>query len=84
MDKILNRISNLILLVTIAASYLMWVVGIGTKTTSFIYVNSVYLLAAAIMLVLLLKVKELTKSDWVYSFSGWHFHLLLADLFIET
>lgn len=65
MDKILNRISNLILLVTIAASYLMWVVGIGTKTTSFIYVNSVYLLAAAIMLVLLLKVKELTKSDWV-------------------
>ncbi|MBO0467781.1 EpaQ family protein [Enterococcus plantarum] len=65
MDKILNRVSNLVLLVTIAASYLMWVVGIGTKTTSFIYENSVYLLAAAIVFVLLLKVKELTKNDWI-------------------
>ncbi|MGX7202438.1 hypothetical protein BCR22_07605 [Enterococcus plantarum] len=68
MDKILNRVSNLVLLVTIAASYLMWVVGIGTKTTSFIYENSVYLLAAAIVFVLLLKVKELTKNDWILIF----------------
>ncbi|WP_086313940.1 hypothetical protein A5821_001490 [Enterococcus sp. 7F3_DIV0205] len=68
MDKILNRVSNLILLVTIAASYLMWVVGIGTKTTSFIYDNSVYLLVAAIALVLLLKVRELTKADWILIF----------------
>ncbi|MBO0473557.1 hypothetical protein IGL98_002642 [Enterococcus sp. DIV0840] len=65
MDKILNRVSNLVLLVTVAASYLMWVVGIGTKTTSFIYENSVYLLAVAIALVLLLKVKELSKNDWI-------------------
>lgn len=65
MDKILNRVSNLVLLVTVVASYLMWVVGIGTKTTSFIYENSVYLLAVAIALVLLLKVKELSKNDWI-------------------
>lgn len=68
MDKILNRVSNLVLLVTIAASYLMWVVGIGTKTTSFIYENSVYLLAVAMGLVLLMKVKELTKNDWILIF----------------
>lgn len=68
MEKLLNRISNLILLITIAGSYLMWVVGIGTKTTSFIYENSVYLLVAAIALILLLKMKELTKSDWILIF----------------
>lgn len=65
MAKGLNKASNLVLLATIAASYLMWVVGIGTKTTSFIYDNSVYLLVAAITFVLLVKSKELTKSDWV-------------------
>ncbi|MFD2306504.1 EpaQ family protein [Enterococcus termitis] len=64
MDKVLNRISNLILLVTIAASYVMWVVGIGTPITGWIYANSVYLLAAAIALVLLLRIKKLTKADW--------------------
>jgi hypothetical protein len=65
MDKILNKISNLVLLLTIAASYLMWVVGIGTKATGFIYQNSVYLLAAAIAVVLLLRIKELKKTDWL-------------------
>ncbi|MCA5013086.1 MULTISPECIES: EpaQ family protein [unclassified Enterococcus] len=65
MDKILNRISNLILLVTIAGSYLMWVVGISTPTTGWIYANSVYLLSAAIALVLLLRIKSLTKADWI-------------------
>jgi hypothetical protein len=65
MDKILNKISNLVLLLTIAASYLMWVAGIGTKATGFIYQNSVYLLAAAIAVVLVLRIKELKKADWL-------------------
>ncbi|MEI5994933.1 EpaQ family protein [Candidatus Enterococcus mansonii] len=64
MEKVLNRISSLLLLLTIAGSYLMWIVGIDTKVTAFIYTNSLYFLIIVIGLVLLLNVNRLEKSDW--------------------
>lgn len=65
MDKRLNRVSNMILLATIAGSYLMWVVGIDTTLTSFMYSNSLYLLIVAIGLILFLNIKKMEKNDWV-------------------
>lgn len=65
MDKRLNRVSNMVLLATIAGSYLMWVVGIDTKVTSFMYSNSIYFLLVAIGMVLVFNVKKLQKSDWI-------------------
>lgn len=66
MDKVLNRISNIILISTIAGSYLMWVVGIETKITSFIYANFAYFLILAIGIILLFKLKYLEKSDLIW------------------
>lgn len=65
MEKLLNRASSLLLLLTIAGSYLMWIIGIDTKATSFIYSNSMYFLLAVIGIVLLLNLKRLEKSDWL-------------------
>lgn len=64
MDKRLNRVSNTILLAMIAGSYLMWVVGIDTKITSFMYSNSMYFLLVVIGMVLCLNAKKMQKSDW--------------------
>ena len=65
MEKIFNRISSIVLLAIIAGSYIMWIVGIDTKITSFLYVNSMYFLLIAIAIVLLLNIKTFSKSDWV-------------------
>lgn len=65
MEKISNRISSIVLLAIIASSYIMWIVGIDTKVTSFLYMNSMYGLLIAIAIVLILKIRTFDKSDWI-------------------
>lgn len=65
MEKIANRISLIVLLAIIASSYIMWIIGIDTQGTSFLYANSMYFLLIAITIVLFLKRKTFDKSDWV-------------------
>lgn len=83
MDKISKRASSLLLILTIASSYLMWIVGIDTKITAFIYSNSMYFLLAIIGLVLMLNLQRMEKGDWgiiLFAISIFVFYTLTSSI----
>lgn len=64
MEKVLNKVSNVILIATIASSYLLWTVGLNTETMMNFYQHYEYTLFIALILILLLHLKKLDKVDF--------------------
>ncbi|MEI5991353.1 hypothetical protein A5881_002888 [Enterococcus termitis] len=65
MEKLLSKISNLILIATIASSYLLWTAGLNTATMMNFYSHYEYSLLISLMVILLLNIKKLDKIDFL-------------------
>lgn len=63
MGNVVNRLSNLILLVLIAGSYWLWATGLNNPYTVFVYENSAYICLFTAIFLLTLRFKQLTKVD---------------------
>lgn len=64
MAKMIDRVICTLLLVAIAASYLMWIVGIDQPFTAYLYGHAGYLMIGLTAIALLLKVRSFTALDW--------------------
>ncbi|AIM24809.1 putative membrane protein [Melissococcus plutonius] len=83
MEKITNRIGRLLLLMSIASSYVMWVFGISTKVTSFMYAQSMHLLLGVLVIILILNVSQLKVEDWLMiglAVGTWELYTLTSEM----
>ncbi len=63
MGKTVNKATNILVILPIISSFVLWIVGIDTPITQFLYVNFLYFLLGIILLFLILKLKELDRTD---------------------
>ncbi|MGL4697045.1 EpaQ family protein [Enterococcus larvae] len=63
MGNVTNRISNLVLLILMAGSYWLFTIGLQTPYTQVVYENATYICLAAVVFLLILRYKQLTKAD---------------------
>ncbi len=66
MGSLLKRTNNLILMGMIACSYMLWVIGIDTGTTSFIYNNYSYILVLSLVILTIINIGNLEKKDYLF------------------
>ncbi|MHC5216323.1 EpaQ family protein [Enterococcus sp. LJL128] len=84
MGKIVTKFSNLILLILLAGSYWMWIMGIVNEKVLFVYSNAAYICLAGLLLILVINFKEMTKPDWLLlalAIIVFLFYLLVSVLF---
>lgn len=64
MEKVIHRISSLLILFTIGVSYSFWLLGINHKLVQPVFSDSAYWLGGLMLVVVLLNVRKLQRGDW--------------------
>lgn len=65
MEKVVHRISSLLILFTIGVSYSFWLLGINHRLVQPVFSDSAYWLGGMMLAVVLLNLKKLQRGDWI-------------------
>lgn len=77
MEKVIHRVSTLLILFTIGVSNSIWLLGISHPLIDPFFSDFAYWLGGLMIVVILLNIKKLTRGDWVF------LGLALADSIIN-
>ncbi|MDV4500160.1 EpaQ family protein [Enterococcus faecium] len=77
-EKLINKMSAMFLLLLISMLYMIWTVGLSDPTISFIYENSAQLVTFFVGILFVLNIYKANRIDYVFIVSGVVFYLFFS------